>query len=268
MGLTKSWDRFKKAITQSAYAIIKDTADTMRSVGASVRITHDEKPIPREKEEDYELFTEAHNFDIDYDIPENIYDLQWSNDATDEEIGSLIASAQSTMPDDEIDDQWLDYASQYPKLKAPKTLLALPENLQRGWYPATIKPNIQAIKLWVETVKIASLSDEEIIEEYKRDLESPNRIEDPNWTRRSDSIEMTSYNMYKIKDYVVDSIAYKVARKIWYVGRRPTSMTDEQWDAHTKYRRPEEGSFGDKDYWKTFKYDVNYKYQSGVDKDI
>ena len=115
---------------------------------------------------------------------------------------------------------------------------------------------------------MAGASDEELVEEYYRDRERPNTFRDKNWTRKTDAIKMNKYNMPTIRDNVVDSIAFKVARKIWYVGRRPTTMTDEEWDAHTKYRRAEEGSFGKNDHWVKFKYDVNYKYQSGVDEDI
>ena len=65
------------------------------------------------------------------------------------------------------------------------------------------------------------------------------------------------------KRLLIDSIAYMVARKIWYVGRKPKDMTDFDWNELTKYMRPQEGSFGAGDVWDVFKYDENYMYSSG-----
>jgi|TARA_R110000824_G_scaffold229860_1_gene417459 hypothetical protein len=262
-----NWGQLKKGITGGIYVYFKDIAERMRSSKASVEMEVDGEKITKEQEEE-ELFENAQSFDVTWKLPDNIDDLNFAEGATPEEIGAMIASAQSTQPEDEIDDNWLDYISKYPALQAPPSLPALPENLQRGWYPKEVKPNIKAIKQWVLNVKLAGASDEELVEEYYRDRERPNTFRDKNWTRKTDAIKMNKYNMPTIRDNVVDSIAFKVARKIWYVGRRPTTMTDEEWDAHTKYRRAEEGSFGKNDHWVKFKYDVNYKYQSGVDEDI
>ena len=262
------FDRIRKGIAGFTGLVVKEFVDIARTTAARIEIHVDGKRIREEEEDNMELYENAQTVEPIWYLPDNVSDVQFSDDASPKEIGMLIASAQSTQPEDEIDDRWMEYISEYPALPAPKVIPALPENLQRGYYPQTIKPNIDAIKQWVINVKLAGASNEDIIEEYYRDRETPNRIKDPNWTRRSDSITKNDNNIYRIKESVVDSIAYKVARKIWYVGRRPASMTDGQWDEHTKYRRPEEGSFGKNDTWEVFKYDVNYKYESGVDEDI
>ena len=65
---------------------------------------------------------------------------------------------------------------------------------------------------------------------------------------------------------MVDSIAYKVARKIYYVGKKPEYMTPEDWDALTLHERPamnsyssnEKSSIGD------FDYGSDYTYRQGA----
>ena len=37
---------------------------------------------------------------------------------------------------------------------------------------------------------------------------------------------------------MIDQIAFMVARKIWYVGRKPSDMSDEEWENETKHMRP------------------------------
>ena len=70
-------------------------------------------------------------------------------------------------------------------------------------------------------------------------------------------------NPLTTKRLLIDSIAYRVSRKLWYVGRKPNHMTDYEWNEHTKNMRPAEGSYGQNDEWVDFKYTVNYKYHSG-----
>lgn len=136
------------------------------------------------------------------------------------------------------------------KLVKAKPLEELPEIYSRAIYPATTRPNITSIKDWVVNVKLSGKSNQDILEEmYGRD----------------DPIEMAyTDNFYNAFDRMVDSIAYKISRKIWYVGRRPSNMTDSQWNDLTRYMRPPEGSYGKGDVWKVFKYDFDYEYVSGV----
>jgi len=59
-------------------------------------------------------------------------------------------------------------------------------------------------------------------------------------------------------------ITYKVARKIWYVGRKPASISDMDWNEQTKDMRPPEGSFSKNENWGgNFPYGETYKYVSG-----
>ena len=66
------------------------------------------------------------------------------------------------------------------------------------------------------------------------------------------------------KGNLIDSLAYKVGRKIWYVGRKPSNLTDSEWDSMTKHMRPARGSYGGNDAWKKFPYTEGYRYSSGV----
>jgi len=63
----------------------------------------------------------------------------------------------------------------------------------------------------------------------------------------------------------IDRIAFKVARKIYYVGRKPPTMTPEEWDDYTRNIKPEPGSFAEGEDWgeKGFPYGAEYKYREG-----
>lgn len=125
----------------------------------------------------------------------------------------------------------------------------LPDYYQDAIFPAKVKPNITAIKEWVIKVKLNNLNHRDVLLELYGE----------SFTQE----DIAKDNSNKI-DHLVDSIAYKISRKIWYVGRRPSSMTDYQWDRETRHLRPAEGTYGKRDEWKTFKYDTNYEYTSGV----
>ena len=45
------------------------------------------------------------------------------------------------------------------------------------------------------------------------------------------------------EEWLVDSIAFRIARKIWYVGRKPASLTDSEWQLITSKMRPKKGTF-------------------------
>ena len=63
---------------------------------------------------------------------------------------------------------------------------------------------------------------------------------------------------------MADSMAYKISRKIWYVGRRPSSLTDDDWQQMTSKLRPVEGSYSRNEKWVTkFPYTQAYIYESG-----
>ena len=143
------FDRIRKGIAGFAGLVVKEFVDVARTTAARIEIEIDGKRIKEEDEDNMELYESARSIKPVWNIPDNVNDVQFSDDASAKEIGMLIASAQSTQPEDEIDDRWMEYISEYPALPAPKVLPALPENLQRGYYPQTIKPNIDAIKQWV-----------------------------------------------------------------------------------------------------------------------
>ena len=126
-----------------------------------------------------------------------------------------------------------------------------PEYYGKAIYPATCKPNITRIKKWIVEVKLANMKDADLLQEMY-------------------GYQPTSYSIRSMEkvvnkfDQMLDSIAYKISRKIWYVGRKPSNMTDLQWDEATRDKRPSEGSYGGGDIWTNFKYDNAYEYSSGV----
>lgn len=125
----------------------------------------------------------------------------------------------------------------------------LPDYYSDAIFPAKVRPNIQAIIKWVKEVKLNNMNSTDVLKElYGESFDEDDVVKD---------------NTNKI-DHLVNSIAYKISRKIWYVGRRPSSMTDNQWNELTKHMRPAEGSYGNNDVWKNFKYDDSYQYTSGV----
>ena len=103
-------------------------------------------------------------------------------------------------------------------------------------YPGT-KVNWTALKNWVRTVK--AHSDPILLDA---------RIDSAKFER------------------LVDGTAYKVARKIWYVGRKPSTTTPEEWDMDTQGMRPAEGTYSPgKEFWeKGFPYGPNYQYRTGM----
>jgi len=110
------------------------------------------------------------------------------------------------------------------------------------------KPNIDAIMLWVRDVKLAGKSQMVLEEEY----------------RRIYNVEVVNGWDKDKEDSLVRSIAYLVARKIWYVGRKSSRETDEQWQDYTADMRPPQGSFSKDEKWVNgFPYTKEYVYSSG-----
>jgi hypothetical protein len=100
-------------------------------------------------------------------------------------------------------------------------------------YPGT-KVNINAIEEWVRNVKV---------------------LNDP---MLQDVINTEMFDSY------VDSTVYKVARKLYYVGRKPRSTTPEEWDSLTRHMRPAEGTYSSGDVWDEFPYGADYEYRGGI----
>ena len=126
----------------------------------------------------------------------------------------------------------------------------LPEYYAQYILPATAKPNIDRIKSWVQQKKFAGKTNEELLEEYN---ELKGREQD------------TRLSAQQKRD-LIDSISFKISRKIWYVGRRPADLTDWEWNEMTKRMRPPKGSYSRNEKWTNMKfpYTQSYIYTSGA----
>ena len=110
--------------------------------------------------------------------------------------------------------------------------------------------DIDALKEWVMTTKIHR--DPDLQEALKYDHLKISSNLSPYWESSLDR--------------AVDSIAFKVARKIYYVGKKPPTMTPEEWDIYIADKRPEPGTYAKNEHWgsKGFPYGVDYEYRSGI----
>ena len=139
-----------------------------------------------------------------------------------------------------------------PSDRTSRGMVALEEKLPEKWsdtiLPAKRKVNIDALRRWVRSVAFNGLTNRDLVNEYN------------SHANRTITTDLTN----RQKEGLIDSIAYKVSRKIWYVGRKPSNLTDHSWDLMTKHMRPPEGSYGGGDTWKKFPYTQGYKYRSGV----
>jgi len=117
----------------------------------------------------------------------------------------------------------------------------------------TIEPgkyvDIDALRDWVRTTKI-------------------NRDEDLQDALRYDVLKI-SVDLHGLwtssLDKAIDHIAFKVARKIYYVGRKPPSMTPDEWDVYIADKRPEPGTYSKNEDWgdRGFPYGSDYKTTEG-----
>jgi|TARA_B110000438_G_scaffold92433_1_gene91905 hypothetical protein len=179
--------------------------------------------------------------------------------------------AKNELPDDVI--QGLEHLQKFRQLNPSKTSKlshnsVMGENSSRriypdGWelsyYPAGKKgrrgkqhhgkPNIDAIKMWVEDTKLGGMSQMQLEDEYRKVKKTEGNV---------------TWNDDK-KEALIDSIAYLVARKLWYVGRRSSRETDDQWQDRTAHMRPEAGSYESNEQWGEggFTYTREYVYTSG-----
>ena len=110
--------------------------------------------------------------------------------------------------------------------------------------------DIDALREWVRTTKINR--DEDLQDALRYDvLKIPVNLEGL-WT--------------STLDRAVDRIAFKVARKIYYVGRKPPTMTPEEWDIYIADKRPEPGTYSKNEDWgdRGFPYGSDYKTRDGA----
>jgi len=213
-----------------------------------------------------------------FPIPSNISNVNIPEDLPKRIKSMVLSIIQDNNIEKDMDDNVIGSAMEGRIFQRyQSTGLALPkdDSYDDGWYPAGgkngKKVNIEAIKFWVEHTKLAGMSDDEIEEEYYQMKETDEFQQFASVDKNIEKLLVESArtnrrrNPETTKKLLVDSVAYMVARKLWYAGRRPSSMTDYEWNEHTKYMRPYEGSFGGGDVWKNipFKYDENYIYRSG-----
>jgi len=152
-----------------------------------------------------------------------------------------LADFMSDRTTDEYIDDWIDYYVDAPAYKYDEDFPAEGEydpTTAMGTQPGT-KVNIDDLKEWVRTVKIGQ-------DPILQDL-------------------VVTGNVKKF-EAEVDRVAYKVARKIYYVGKKPAYMTPEDWDATTVHARPQMNTYSSKESASagSFKYGSNYTYRQGV----
>jgi len=110
--------------------------------------------------------------------------------------------------------------------------------------------DIDALRDWVRTTKI-------------------NRDEDLQDALRYDVLKI-SVNLHGLwtstLDRAIDHIAFKVARKIYYVGKKPVGMTPEEWDDYSRNLKPEPGTYSKNEDWgeRGFPYGSDYITREGA----
>lgn len=200
-----------------------------KSIKARVTITDDERDLELKE-------NEVEREGVAYEIPkhptESITVRSFPENVSDDEFLGYIES----IVDKERHIQEEDPSDQYIRYDKQERVFSKKINYPDGWrnpvYPAGKtsptdqtqgeRPNVNAIKQWVGDVKLAGKSQRELEQEY-------NRI------NSQDTMEMwTDKKMQRM----IDQIAFMVARKIWYVGRKPSSMSDIEWEDQTKHMRP------------------------------
>ena len=148
---------------------------------------------------------------------------------------------------EEPPDAAINKSGQFPEEKLPEdwSKFILPAGKNIGGK----KADISRLKEWVEQKKFSGKTHDDLLEEYN---ELKGREQD---TRLSS----------QQKKNLIDSIALKVSRKIWYVGRKPAQMTDWEWNEMTKTMRPQKGSYSRNEKWTNMKfpYTQSYIYTSG-----
>tara|TARA_R110002020_G_scaffold222074_4_gene430525 strand:+ start:1114 stop:1848 length:735 start_codon:yes stop_codon:yes gene_type:complete len=125
---------------------------------------------------------------------------------------------------------------------------ALPDYYEDEILPATTRINISALKRWIQEVKWRDMSPIDLRIEYNR---SKGTTSDAPLNSRQHAA-------------LLDSTAFKLSRKFWYVGRRSANETDQQWQEKTRHMRPAMGSYSPNEQWAGgFPYDETYEYTVG-----
>ena len=140
---------------------------------------------------------------------------------------------------DEYVDEWIDYYVDAPAYKYDEDfpIEGQYEPTTSGGTDPGTKVDIDELKDWIRETK----------------------------TQQDPNLQEVATNSEKY-EREVDRTAYRVARKIYYVGRKPSYMTPEDWDATTVYLRPAMNSFSQNESSTihSFEYGSNYSYRQGV----
>jgi hypothetical protein len=221
------------------------------SKGGNARVLH-----KGDKLKDDEIYFEGIAIPIPDDISKE--SVNFSENITDSELAMMITHViqrpEEQMRNEEPYDDVLDPT---PSPITVNNKPILPDGWSVAYYPAGGetggKPHIPSIKEWVENVKLNHMTTQDLKGEYGKTFgkKTPNT-----WDK-------------KMMERMVDSIAFMVARKIWYVGRKPSSMSDGDWDKATRDKRPSEGSFSKNEHWSNgFPYGDGYTYKSWGHQEI
>jgi len=170
--------------------------------------------------------------------PTGVDDVQLSNVSGLLELADRLEAMFK--PKENIYDEPPDVAiskksGQFPEEK-------LPEHYRNYIMPKT-RVDMHRIAEWVEKSKVKNWA-----QEYNM------------WR----GTEVQTITATQKKD-LIDSISFRVARKIWYVGRKPAELTDHEWHIITHKMRPSKGTFSKNEKWVNvkFKWTQKWEYVSG-----
>lgn len=237
------------AVKEGVVSFAVNKVKKLREYNVKAQIVTDDKKYDRiESERDLEeLIEHAEEIRVETPFPDEVLPetVEFADDISWEEEAIMIASMQNNNIEDDIPDQVLrgESVDEDDELE-----------FEDGWYPdeGNKRPHIESIKEWIRNVKWSNMNDYDLYVEYRErfGLEPTKR-------------QRISYSQ---KETLLDSTAFLIARKQWYLGRKPSSMTDWEWNERTRFKRPPAGSFSKNDYMYKA-YDQNYVYESG-DRDI
>tara|TARA_B110000495_G_C22983060_1_gene578114 strand:+ start:648 stop:1415 length:768 start_codon:yes stop_codon:yes gene_type:complete len=223
------------------------------SMGGHARVLDIEE---EEEPEKNEIFYDDVAIEIPDDIDEDSVTI--ADNLTDEQLAMVVTHSiqrpEEQMKKSEPYDDILDNSENAISANsAPE----MPDGWDTAYFPAGGetggKPNMARIREWVKNVKFTNMSTLDMQVEYgiKFNMKTPNKWDD------------------KMKKTLVEAVAYLVARKIWYVGRKPSGMSDGEWDDLTRDKRPPQGSFSKNEHWGgAFPYTQEYSYSSWGDKEV
>ena len=253
-------------ISNSRWLRAMSREESLNQSNLKIRTLHEDEEL-----EDDEIYYEGNAIKVPLDIDPSMVFIH--EELSDEQLKIVVDGIQkpeenfqkNEVPDDilHVDDDYfyintvgMNSKSTYKKDEFGRRIY--PDGWEIAYYPAGKrgrkgknhgkKPHIDAIKMWVRDTKLAGMSQMQLEDEYRKVRGSEGNV---------------SWSDDKM-DSLIDSIAYLVARKIWYVGRKSSRETDIQWDEHTKDMRPAEGSYESNENWGgNFPYGEEYTYSSG-----